>query len=322
MSATDAASPEGARQKNQEAVEKIDTTSLAGGVLPRDLFDEWFQEVQDEAVLLNRVRTVSMPREKMRVPKIGVGERLWRPQTEGSSVAETDVTTNSIDLDAVKGSVNWTLTSEAVEDTPQGTANVVFNQMTQQWAVDAEDRGVNGDESGSGAFITANDGWLAIATARGSPIYNHDDLGDGTGAAQPIDTSVFHNMIQAVDSKYLRANPVFILNTKQVQEYANNLTNRSDGLGATVLMGDSDLTPFSYDIIGTAMMPEGEAMFTPPQNLLYGVYREVEVDVLEQSDDIHANDLAGKWALRARDDFQVEDENALVRAAGIQASGA
>ena len=307
-----------ARKENTESLEKVDTASLAGGVLPEDLFDEFFQEVQERSVVLDRARTVTMPREKMRVPKIGVGSRERQGQTEGSSVAEADVTTDSIPMDAEKGAIYWSLTSEAVEDAVDDVPDVVMDQMTQQFAVDTEDLALNGDESGSG-WVTQNDGWLTIAAARGAPTYDHaeDTDGDGVAENQPIDSSLFHNAIQTLDSKYLRANPAFILNTQQVQEYAHHLTERNSGLGDSVLMGDSDLNPFGYDIIGSPMVPENEGMFTPPRNLLYGLYRDVEVDVLEESDDIHEQDLFAKYATRVRDDFQVEDENAFVHITGI-----
>ena len=313
MSTTDA------REENKEAMEKISTTDVSGGVLPRELRDEWFEEVQDESVVLNRVRTVDMPREKMRVPKIGVGERLRTSQAEGTANSEAGVSTDSIDMDAEKGAVYWSLTREAVEDSVDDVPDIVLSQMSQQWAVDTEDLGFNGDETQSG-FVAQNDGWVTIAANRGAPTYDHaeDTDGDGVAENQPIDNSLFHNSIQTMESKYLRADPTFFLNKKQLQEYANNLTNREDGLGAQVLLGDSDINPFGYDIVGSAMVPENEGLFTPEDNLLYGIHRDVEIDVLEDSDDIHEQDLFAKYAIRARDDFQVEDENALVHITGIQ----
>ena len=306
-----------AREENKDAMEKISTTDVSGGVLPRELRDEWFEEVQDESVVLNRVRTVDMPREKMRVPKIGVGERLRTSQAEGTANSEAGVSTDSIDMDAEKGAVYWSLTREAVEDSVDDVPDIVLSQMSQQWAVDTEDLGFNGDESTTG-FTAQNDGWFTIAESRGAPVYHHDDAGDGTGNPQPINNDMFHGAIQTLDSKYLRSDPSFIVNQKQLQEYANNLIGREDGLGAQVLLGESEVNPFGYDVVGTAMCPEDKALFTPEENLLYGIHRDVEIDVLEDSDDIHEQDLFAKYAIRARDDFQVEDENACVRIEGIQ----
>lgn len=302
-----------ARDENKEAMEKIDTTDLTGGTLPEDLFDEFFQEVQDESVVLDMVRTVPMPRENMRIPKIGVGERLRQSQAEGSSVSEADASTDSVPLTSEKGSIYWSLTSESVEDVVDDVPDIVMDKMTRQFAVDTEDLGFNGDEAGTD-FVAQNDGWIQLAIDRGSPTYSHDDAGD----PQPIDSTLFHESIQTVASKYLRADPVFFLNTKQLQEYAHHLTERESGLGDAVLFGDSDMNPFGYDIVGSAMVPEGNGLFTPAENLVYGLHREVEVDVLEQSDDIHDMNLFAKYATRVRDDFQIEDENAVVLIENIQ----
>lgn len=313
-----------ARAENTDSMEKaIDTAgNLSGGVLPRDLFDEFFEEVQNETVVLDRIRTVDLPREKMTIPKIGVGERLMESQDERSSVTEDDsVTTDGVDMDAVKTTIQWSLPREAVEDVVDDVPDIVLGQMEQQFAVDAEDLGANGDESASG-FEAINDGWFTIAGDRGSPVYYHDDAGDGTGTNQPVDTSMFDGAIRTLDSKYLRTEPVFMVNTKHIQQYFGQLEGRNDGIGVAVLTGDMDVNPFGYDIVGSPVFPENEALFTAPENLIWGLHRDVELDVLEDSDEIFDNDLLGKYALRARHDYQIEDENAVVRIEGIESPSA
>lgn len=304
-----------------QALKQITTDDLGeDGTLPREMFDEFFQEVQNESAILDRVRTVPVGRSKTRIPKISVGERLRQSHPENTSQSESDVSTDSVDIDCEKSSITWSLTRETVEENPEREqlADTVMSLMSQAWSVDTEDLGLVGDEGGSG-FETQNDGWFQIASDRSSPIYYHDDAGDGTGSAQPINTDLFHETIQAVDSKYLRADPTFMLNKKQVQEYAHNLTEREDGLGATVLMGDSELTPFGYDIVGSAMVPEGEALFTPAQNLIYALRYDVRMDRLTESDDVFDNELFAKYKIVGKDDFQIEDENAVVRVEGIEA---
>lgn len=307
----------------QDALKQITTTDLGtGGTLPREMFDEFFTEVQDESELLNRIRTVPVGRSKTRIPKIGVGERLRQGQAENTTQAESNVSTGSVDIDCEKGSIYWSLTRETVEENPEREqlANTILSLMAQQWSVDTEDLGLNGDEADANTFVNQNDGWFTIATAAGSPIYYHDDMGDGTGTAQPIDSAMFHETIQTADSKYLRANPVFVINTKQIQEYYNNLTERQDGLGAAVLMGDSEVTPFDYTIVGSPMVPETEALFTPPQNLIYALrYDDTRVEVLRESDEVFDNDLFAKYKIVGKDDFAIQDANAVVRVEGIAA---
>lgn len=304
-----------------ESLKQITTGDLGdGGTLPREMFEEFFREVQDESVVLDRVRTVPIGSSKTRIPKIGVGERLRQGQDENSGQSESSVNTDYVDIDAEKGSVYWSLTRETVEENPEreDLADTILSMMSQQWGMDTEDLGFNGDETSGDAFVSQNDGWLTVAADRGAAVYHHDDAGDGTGVSQPINKSLFHETIQATEAKYLRADPVFLINTKQMQEFMNNLTDRDDGLGARVLLGDDDINPFGYDIIGTPVIPEGQALFTPARNLIYALRYDVRVEVLQESDEVFDNDLFAKYKIVGKDDFEIQDENAVVRVEGIE----
>jgi len=139
-----------ARNDNERDLEKAIGTGdeLSGGVFPRDLFDEFFEEVQNQTAVLDRVRTEDLPREKMTIPKIGVGERLMRKSGERTGTDEDDSTsTDGVEMDAVKTEVGWSLPQEAVEDVVDDVPDIVMGKMEQQFAVDAEDLGANGDES-------------------------------------------------------------------------------------------------------------------------------------------------------------------------------
>lgn len=307
----------------QDSLNKITTGDLGeGGVLPREMFDEFFQEVQAEAELLDRVRTVPVGRSKTRIPKIGVGERLRQGQAENTEQAESNVNTGFVDIDCEKGSVYWSLTRETVEENPEreNLANTILSLMSQQWGVDTEDLGVNGDESSLDAFIAQNDGWLTIAAARGMPTYSHTDA---NGNSLAVDSSLFHKAIQTMEDKYKRVDPIFVMSNSQVQEYAHSLTERESGLGDAVLFGDAELTPFDYDVIGIPTMPDTQALFTPAQNLIYALrYDDLRVEVLTESDETFDFDLFAKYKIVGKDDFQIEDENAGVLVTDIAAPSA
>jgi HK97 family phage major capsid protein len=293
---------------------------LSGGVLPRELFNEWFEEVQNETTVLNRIRTVDMPRPKMTIPKIGVGERLMSKSGERQNNAETDaVSTAGVDMDAVKTDLKWSLPEEAVEDVLADVPDIVLSKMRQQFAVDAEDLGANGttEAANPSGFEEINEGWFQLAADRNSPVYYHDAAGDGTGTAQVISTEMFDGASRKLDSKYLRTDPAFFVNTKHVQQYFGELASRNDGLGVAVLQGDTDVNPFGYDIIGSPVFPTDRALFTAPENLIWGLHREVTLEVLENSDETFDLDLHGKYKLSARHDYQIEDENGAVLVEGI-----
>ena len=311
-------SVEDTRSKNQDALEKLDTSTVAGGVLPRDLFEEFYQKVVDEANILDAIRTEDLPRQKMALPRISVGERQREGADEGTGESsDADVSTDKINMDVEKGVLSYDLTRESVDDTVDNVDEVILDMLARQFAVDTQDLGINGDESGSG-FVAQNDGWLKILDeAADTNTYDHTD---GGGTPQPIDTDLFNQMIQAMPNKYLRSDrfePVFYCNENQLQAYRNDLADRNDPLGSAVIFGDEDITPFSYDVVGVAAWPEDTVVFTHPENMIYGLYDEVEIRVLDDTDKVAENDLFARYFMRVRDDFQIEDEEAAVLGTGI-----
>lgn len=300
----------GVRQDNEKALEKFDSTDLSGGVMPRDLFEDWYQRVQDTARLMNMVRTEILPRPKMEIARIGVGTRMRRGADEVTGDAgDATVNTDGIQMDAEKGTLAWDLQREAVEDTIGQVDEIVLDKMAMQWAIDTQDLGVNGDEADADAFINQNDGWLQILADRtDTNTYDH--------AGGAIDTSLFHEARAALPNRFKRSGdiqePVYMMNLSHIENYEYDLTQREDPLGAAVLFSDDDITPFNYDVYGFAAWPEDTALLTYPENLIYGVWRETEVEVLDATDKTAENDLFARYFMRTRDDFQVEDEEGAV----------
>lgn len=311
---------QGTRKQNEEAVEKLTTTDMAGGVLPRDLLDEWYEKVVDSATMLNAARTEMLPRPQMDIPRISVGERMRRGSNEESgNDGSGSVNTDAVSMDVEKGTLTYDLSRESVDDTLDNVDEIVLDMLARQFAVDTQDLAINGDETSGDNFLNQNDGWLKIlADASDTNDYDHTD---GNGDAQAVNTDLFDQAIQTMPNKYLRSDrfePVFYMNENKVQQYRMRLTEREDPLGSAVIFGDEDITPFSYDVRGVASFPEDQAVFTHPENFVYGLYDEVEIRVLTETDKVAENDLFARYFMRVRDDFAIEDEEAAVHITGIQ----
>ena len=307
------------RSANQSAADKFDTTDVAGGVLPRDLFQQFYQAVQDTATMLEDGRTEDLPRQKMALPKISVGERQRRGADEGEGDAgNATVDTSQVLMDVEKATISYDLTREAVDDTVDNVDEIILDMLARQFAIDTQDLAINGDEAAGDAFLNQNDGWLKILQDDGD--VNTYDHTDGGGTDQPVNTSLFNESILAMPNKYLRSGrtePRFYMNLDQLQNYHNDLAERNDPLGAAVLMGDSDATPFDYDVVGVANWPKDTAVFTHPENFIYGLYDDVEIRVLTDTDKVAENDLFARYFMRVRDDFAVEAPEAAVVITGI-----
>jgi len=311
---------ESTRGKNEDALEKLVTATMAGGVLPRDLFEQFYQKVVDEANIMDLIRTEDLPRQKMALPRISVGERQREAASEGTGTSsDANVSTDQIDMDVEKGVLSYDLTRESVDDTVDNVDEIVLDMLARQFAVDTQDLGINGDSTGSG-FVAQNDGWLKILNDRtDTNVYDHAD----SGTPQPVDTELFNQAIQTMPNKYLRSDrfePMFFMNMNQLQAYRDDLADRNDPLGSAVIFGDEDITPFSYDVRGVAAWPEDQVVFTHPENFIYGLYDEVEIRVLDDTDKVAENDLFARYFMRVRDDFQIEDEEAAVLVKGVATS--
>lgn len=312
------------RQANRRAMQKdtIDSAGdLSGGQFPRRLFEEFFQQVQEQAELLDRIRTVALDYHQQAIPQIGVGERLMQEVSEGNSVEDDfeSANTGQVDIDVKKTVVPWELTNESVEDTVDDVADILLTKFQQQFAADAQELGVAGHESSPGTYFSGddqffgiNDGWLAIAEGQGSssriggnssmPSYDHGGGG--------VTTTLFDETILTIEQKYLRTDPIFLTSRKNVQRYKSFLTDKESGLGDAVLLGDADLTPFDFDVLGVFGMPDDKGLFTAPENLIWALRRDMEIDVVENSDETLERDLFARYALRARHDYQIEDLDA------------
>lgn len=304
------------RTDNEKALDKFDTSDMAGGVLPRDVFLEWYEKVVDSAAMLESARTETLPRPQMDIPRISVGERMRRGSAEGSGDdGEGDVNTDAVSLDVEKGTLAYDLSRESVDDTVDNVDEIVLDMLARQFAVDTQDLAINGDESDGDAFLSQNDGWLKI-------LDDEEDTNEYDHLDAAIDTDLFNQAIQAMPNKYLRSDrfePRFYMNENKVQEYRMHLTEREDPLGSAVIFGEDDITPFSYDVVGVASFPEDQAVFAHPQNFIYGLYDEVEIRVLTETDKVAENDLFARYFMRVRDDFAIEDEEAAVHITGIDA---
>lgn len=310
--------------ENEEALERVITTDDLGegGTMPREVFDEFYTQVQEEAELLNMVRTEPVNQDQSRIPKLGVGERQRQGQSEATEPnSYATIQTDFVDINTEKGSVYWDLTPEDLDNNPEGDAlaDRILELMSNQFGIDTQDLAVNGDESGSG-FVTQNDGWLTYALNNGAPnlAWESDD-GSGTITADPINTELFNQMIMNMPDRYLgRTDPVFFTSRKQLHSYRNEVGGADSDAAMAVLMSGSDLTPFEYDIVAPTAWPNDQVLFTDPMNLVYALQRNADVNVVMDTDKTHEQDLEARYAIHAKDDFVIEETDGVVIATGVQ----
>jgi hypothetical protein len=333
------------RQQNSDALhfqKDVDLATLDGFQLPVDVTEEFLERMQKEIQILGLADTMTIPRLEMEVPQFGV------PQLSGSQRDEEGSRTSDSGVDS--GYVKFNATDQqyyilvepkrdALKNThfgPDQFGDYIVDQFIQRYGNDIGLIGIraNADTGnlqsigGAASLDSTWDGWIAIAEGEDA---GSDRIGlEDTAAAQldtmpevdqasaAPDTQMFNDTIQKIDDRYKEPDDVvFMMSPSKVQEYAFNLTQREDPLGAAVIFGDSDLTPFDYDVVGINGWPDEYAMFTDPDNLAFGLYEEMELDQTTDTDKVHEERLHSRNWLEGQFDFQIKELQAGVLVTNI-----
>lgn len=327
-----------ARQQNQQALHSTKDIGLAeldGFQLHPDHVDDLLDRMQKESMLLSMVDEVVLPRLEMDVSKFGV------PQLSGGIRDEEGSRTDA--SDAESGRVRFNVTDQnyyilfeprrdALKNTNYSEnewGNMILTEFTERWGNDvgligARADAATGNLNDFGGREDLDDrftGWIALAEG-GDDVSDRigledtddddvDEMPEVDMAGSPIDTGMFNDAIQELDSRFRDpSDVVFLTSPDQIQQYHFDLTQREDGLGVPVLQGDSDVTPFDYSVIGLPEWPNEYAMFTDPENLAFGLFQEMELDQTTDTDKVHEERLHSRNWLEGQFDFQVKEMQA------------
>ncbi|WP_277540220.1 hypothetical protein [Haloarcula laminariae] len=344
----------GATQKD------IGLAELDGFQLPRDLTEEFLDRMQEGIQILGMADTMVLERLEMDVPQFGVpqlsghtrGEEESR--TENSSAESGVVRFNATDKsyyilvepkrDALKnthygpdqfgqyiidefierygndlGLIGIRAAASSGNLQSMGGAAELDNTFTG-WIARAEGDTQSVDDQGDSTRIGLED--TATADADSMPSIANTD---GSGNPQPLDTALFNQTIQKLDPRYRDSDayqPALVTSPNQVQDYAMKLTEREDPLGSAVIFGDSDITPFSYDLVGVNGWPDEYMMFTDPDNFAFGLFSEMELEQTTDTDKVHENKLHSRNWMEAQFDFQLKEMQAGVLVTDLQTPSA
>lgn len=330
----------------------IDLSQLDGFQLPHRVTEEFLTRMQEESRILSMADTVTMRRLEEEVPTFGVPQLSGATRDEeGNRTAESSAESGDVKFNATDQQyyISVDIKRDAIKDlhqTPEEMGNLIIGEFIKRFANDMSLIGMRANATegnlqsvgGAAALDTTFDGWIAIAEGTGDasdriglegqdvvdgmPVYDNqsDETEDATAnpTDQPVDTEMFHGTIQTLPNRYRDPDDVaFIMSPDQVQQYHYDLTGRQDGLGVAVLQGDTDVTPFDYDVVGVPGWPSEYGMLTDPDNLKYGLYREMEIDQTRDTDTVYEQVLHSRNWLEGQSDFQIAELNAGVLITGL-----
>lgn len=331
----------------------IGLAELDGFQLPSDVTEEFLERMQKEVNILGQADTMTLERLEQEVPQFGVPRLSGNTRDEeGSRTTNSAAESGHVKFNATDKSYYILVEPkrDALKNThygPDQFGDYIIDQFVRRWGNDVALIAMRAGASsgnlqtigGSADLDSTWDGWIARAEG---DTQSEDDSGNSTrigledtatadagtmpavdntdsnGNPQPLDTGVFNTAIQTLDSRYRDSdNTVFLVNPDQVQQYAMSLTEREDPLGSAVIFGDSDLTPFSYDIVGVNGWPTEYAMFVDPDNLAYGLFEKMELDQTTDTDKVHENRLHSRNWLEGQMDFQIKEMQAGTLVTGL-----
>jgi hypothetical protein len=298
---------------SNELLEKVivstDIGNPAGsGLLGAEQANQFIDYMWDATVLGGQVRTIRMRSTEQEIDRIGVGKRLIRAAVEAVDTGENQgVFFSKISLTTKKLRLDWELSVESLEDNLEGEAleDHIARLMATQAGMDLEELAINGDTDLTDPTLGIFDGWRKRAIE-----------GTVDGAAHIIDHrgDVFNRAaanaaLKAMPREYMqRRNQLkFFLGSNLIQDYLFSLTTDpmapgyANTAGRVVPEGPAGFTagtlfgvPYqevplfeeTFDYVGTpptgddappAGADYGEVWLTFPQNLLWGIKREIKV---------------------------------------------
>lgn len=292
--------------------------SSNGGLLLPEQANAFIDLVYNEPTILKQVRRVSMTAPSRKINKVGFGSRITHAATQTggqldsganqrwlAAAQRAKIGTQQIQLDTKEYISEIRVPYEVLEDNIEGESfeATIMRHVAVQYALDMEEFGLFGDTASGDVDLALQDGWLKRMT---SNIVDNGSAG--------ISPDMFEAGLLAMPQKYLRS----LNQLKQFVSVANTIRYRSLVSKRIGAYGDSALTQniplfaAGVPIEGAPMMSAdsvgAKGILTFPNNLLFGVQRDVSV---ETDKDIRSREII--IVLTTRTAFQIEQEDACVK---------
>lgn len=329
---------------SNELLEKvIQTTNIGsggGGILNAQQTNRFIDYMWDNTVLGGLVRTIRMTAPIQDIDKIGVGKRLLRVATEATDDGvNAGATFTKISLTTTKFRLDWELSTESLEDNLEGDAleDHIARLMATQVGNDMEDMAINGQTALTGdPLLKGFNGWQKLAETNGHVIDN---------AGGTLDRGVFNKALKNMPRVYMQQRPQlrFFTGSGVIQDYIYSLQLTSGSFVQALEASRADLNsavrtegPAGYTTGNAFGVPVQEVplfletttgtysgasgnhtsvWLTYPQNLLWGVKREVKVyrEFKPKTDSI-------QYTVYTRNGVQIENADAFVVVKNVKVS--
>lgn len=300
---------------NAEIIKKADIalSDLAtAGKLNPDQTNRFIRKLIDTPTILSKVRTVAMTYSTMNINKIGFGSRILQKATSATvagvrskpDLSQVVLTSKeviaeiNIPYDVIEDNIERGRIDGKLQDAAGGLHQTIVDLIAERAALDLEELAVQGDTGSGDTYLALFMGYLKLVTS------------NVTAVGAVISKDAVKNGLKAMPSRFLRnrANMVHFFSVNNETELRDNYANRQTAMGDQQVQGNLPLYIFGSQVMGAAMMPAANGLFCDPQNLIFGIQRNIMV---EYDKDIRARNFI--IVLTARVAVAVEQEDAVVK---------
>lgn len=289
-----------------------------GGLLHPTQFEQFVRTLIDQPTILNEARVVRMPSPKYDVNKIKFGSRILQYGSQNTAASDTEhsgryltqagrskPTTSKVQLDAKEVMAEVRIPYEVLEDNIERDqlGSTILALIAERAALDMEELIIKGDTASSDTYLALFEGLLEQAT---SNVVN--------AAGSALTPQVLNNVKKAMPTPF-RRNPAemrYYVNMDDESDYRLGISSRGSNLGDAVLVGNQPLQVFGSLMKPAAMMTAGYAVYTNPANIVFGIHRDVRI---EMDRDIRSREII--YVLSARIDMKLEEETAVVKVTNL-----
>ena len=299
------------------AISQLETN---GGLLLPEQADAFIDMVQEQPTMLRQSRVVRMNAPTRYINRLGFASRILRAAPQGTPPYAADdgtndrylaaadrsaPTTSKIELNTKEVMAEVHLPYEVLEDNIEGQSfeEHVMRLIAERAAQDLEEWALEADSASGDAYLALNDGLLKTAVS---------NVVDNASAG--ISPDLFESGLLAMPQKYLRVldNLRQFITVQDSIKYRANVAKRATGYGDSALQSDGKLVAYGTPVEATPLMPGSTGLFTFPQNILFGIQRDIRV---EAEKDIRSREII--IVLTTRVDCKWDDEEAVVKYTNI-----
>jgi hypothetical protein len=313
------------------------------GLLKPEQADRFIDYMWDATVLGSQVRSIRMRSNELEIDRIGVGKRLLRGAVEATDTGENaGVHFSKISITTKKLRLDWELSTESLEDNLEGEAleDHIARLMATQAGNDLEDLAINGDTGSTDPLLKVFNGWRKQAISGDARNDGACHVVDNGG--QPLNRAAANKALKAMPRVYMqkRNQLKFFTGSNLIQDYLYSIVEDA-GQGAGQFYGDTNRTVRTEGAAGFSMgslfgvpvqeVPyfdetqagsysgasgqHGELWLTFPQNLLWGIKREIKVyrAFKEKKDTV-------EYTMYCRVGTQIENTDAFVVVKNVKVS--